>query len=77
MIIEFRVLAVSKETQHYDTDLIRGVFSAQHSMLDTVDHLPANAAITVITQCNWKPTVKEVINTDTHILVPFVGKITE
>lgn len=77
MIVEFRVLAVSKETQHYDTDLIRGVFSAQHPMLDTVDNLPANAAITVITQCNWKPTVKEVINTDTHILVPFTGQIFE
>ena len=46
-------------------------------MLDAVDHLPANAAINVITQCNWKPVVKEVINTDTHILVPFIGQITE
>ena len=74
MIVEFRVLAVSKETQHYDTDMIRGVFSAEHPMLETVDHLPANAAITVITQCNWKPTVKEAINTPTHILVPFIGQ---
>mgnify|MGYP006974443011 CR=1 FL=1 len=72
MIIEFRVLAVSKETQHYDTDLIRGVFSSEHPMLDAVDHLPANAAINVITQSNWKPAVKEVINTSTHILVPFI-----
>lgn len=73
MVIEFRVLAVSKETQHYDTDMIRGLFSADHPMLETVDTLPANATITVITQCNWKPTVKEAINTSTHILVPFVG----
>lgn len=72
MIIEFRVLAISKETQHYDTDLIRGVFSADHPMLETVDTLPANAAITVLTQCNWKPVTKEVVNTPTHILVPFV-----
>lgn len=72
MIIEFRVLAISKETQHYDIDLIRGVFSADHPMLETVDTLPANAAITVLTQCNWKPVTKEVVNTPTHILVPFV-----
>ena len=72
MIKEFRVLAVSKETQQYDTDMIRGVFSAEHPMLDAVDSLPPNAAITVLTQCNWKPTVKGVVNTPTHILVPFV-----
>ena len=74
MIVEFRVLAVSKETQHYDTDMIRGVFSAEHPMLEAVDHLPPNSAITVLTQCNWKPTVKEAINTPTHILVPFIGQ---
>lgn len=74
MVIEFRVLAISKETQHYDTDMIRGVFSAEHPMLEAVDHLPPNSAITVLTQCNWKPTVTEAINTDTHILVPFVGQ---
>ena len=74
MVIEFRVLAISKETQHYDVDMIRGVFSAEHPMLEAVDHLPPNSAITVLTQCNWKPTVKEAINTDTHILVPFVGQ---
>lgn len=74
MIIEFRVLAISKETQHYDTDMIRGVFSAEHPMLEAVDHLPPNSAITVLTQCNWKPTVKEAIKTSTHILVPFVGQ---
>lgn len=73
MIIEFRVLAVSKETQQYDTDMIRGVFSADHPMIETVDHLPPNAVITILTQCNWKPTVKEAINTSTYILVPFVG----
>jgi hypothetical protein len=72
MVVEFRVLAVSKETQQYDTDMIRGVFSAEHPMLDAVDSLPPNAAITILTQCNWKPTVKEVVNTPTHILVPFV-----
>ena len=74
MVIEFRVLAISKETQHYDVDMIRGVFSAEHPMLEAVDHLPPNSAITVLTQCNWKPTVKEAINTDTHILVPFIGQ---
>ena len=74
MVIEFRVLAISKETQHYDTDMIRGVFSTEHPMLETVDHLPPNSAITVLTQCNWKPTVKEAIKTSTHILVPFVGQ---
>jgi hypothetical protein len=72
MVVEFRVLAVSKETQQYDTDMIRGVFSAEHPMLDAVDSLPPNAAITILTQCNWKPTVKEAVNTPTHILVPFV-----
>lgn len=72
MIKEFRVLAVSKETQQYDTDMIRGVFAVEHPMLDAVDGLPPNAAITILTQCNWKPTVKEVVNTPTHILVPFV-----
>ena len=77
MVIEFRVLAVSKETQQYDTDLIRGVFSAQHPMLDAVDNLPPNSAINVITQCNWKPAVKEVINTPKYIFVPFIGQITE
>lgn len=77
MVIEFRVLAVSKETQQYDTDMIRGVFVVEHPMLDAVDSLLPNAAITILTQCNWKPTVKEAVNTPTHILVPFVGKITE
>lgn len=77
MIIEFRVLAISKETQHYDTDMIRGVFSADHPMLETVDTLPANAAITVLTQCNWKPAVKEAINKGDYILVPFTGNIFE
>ena len=72
MTFEFRVLAVSKEKGSYDTDMIRGVFKSEHPMLDTVDNLPPNAAITIITQCGWKPTVKEVINTPTHILVPFV-----
>lgn len=72
MIKEFRVLAVSKETQQYDTDMIRGVFAVEHPMLDAVDGLPPNAAITILTQCGWKPTVKEVVNTPTHILVPFV-----
>ena len=77
MVIEFRVLAVSKEKQSYDTDMLKGLFNVDHPMLETVDILPANAAITVLTQCNWKPTVKEAINTNSHILVPFVGKITE
>lgn len=77
MVIEFRVLAISKETQHYDTDMIRGVFSAEHPMLEAVDNLPPNSVITVLTQCNWKPTVKEAINTSTHILVPFVGQTFE
>ena len=72
MVVEFRVLAVSKETQQYDTDMIRGVFAAEHPMLDAVDGLPPNAAITILTQCGWKPTVKEVVNIPTHILVPFV-----
>ena len=72
MIKEFRVLAVSKETQQYDTDMIRGVFAAEHPMLDAVDSLPPNACITLLTQCGWMPTVKEVVNIPTHILVPFV-----
>lgn len=77
MVIEFRVLAVSKETGHYDTDMIRGVFSADHPMLEAVDYLPPNSAITVLTQCNWKPIVKEVINKGDYILVPFTGNISE
>lgn len=72
MIAEFRVLAVSKEKQQYDTDMIIGVFAAEHPMLDAVDSLPPNAVITLLTQCGWKPTVREVVNTPTHILVPFV-----
>lgn len=58
MIIEFRVLAVSKETQHYDTDMIRGVFAAEHPILDTVDNLPPNAVMTVLSGTDWKPVVK-------------------
>lgn len=77
MIIEFRVLAVSKEKQSYDTDMLKGVFNVEHPMLETVDALPANAAITVLTQCDWQPTVKEVIDTGNYILVPFTGIITE
>ena len=72
MVVEFRVLAVSKETQQYDTDMIRGIFTAEHPMIDAVDSLPPNAVITILTQCGWRPTVKEVVNTPTHILVPFV-----
>ena len=77
MIKEFRVLAVSKETQQYDTDMIRGVFAVEHPMLDAVDSLPTNAtnaAITILTQYGWKPTVKKVVNTPTHILIPFVNE---
>lgn len=77
MIIEFRVLAVSKEKQSYDTDMLKGLFNVEHPMLETVDTLPANAAITVLTQCNWKPTVKEVISQGDYILVPFTGNISE
>jgi len=77
MIIEFRVLAVSKEKQAYDTDMLKGVFNVDHPMLETVDALPANAAITVLTQCNWKPVVKEAINKRDYILVPFTGNISE
>lgn len=72
MVVEFRVLAVSKDKQQYDTDMIRGVFAAEHPMLDAVDSLPPNAVITLLTQCGWKPTVREVVNTPTHILIPFV-----
>lgn len=77
MVIEFRVLAVSKEKQAYNTDMLKGLFNVEHPMLETVDTLPANAAITVLTQCNWKPTVKEVINKGNYILVPFTGNISE
>ena len=77
MVIEFRVLAVSKEKQSYDTDMLKGVFNADHPMLETVDTLPPNAAITVLTQCNWKPIVKEAINKGEYILVPFTGNISE
>ena len=77
MIIEFRVLAVSKEKQSYDTDMLKGVFNVEHPMLETVDALPANAAITVLTQCDWQPTVNEVIDVGNYILVPFTGIITE
>lgn len=71
------MLAVSKEKQTYDTDLLKGVFNTDHPMLETVDTLPANAAITVLTQCNWTPAVKEVINKGNYILVPFTGNIFE
>lgn len=77
MIIEFRVLAISKEKQSYNADMLKGVFNADHPMLETVDSLPANAAITVLTQCNWKPAVKEAINKGNYILVPFTGNISE
>lgn len=77
MIIEFRVLAVSKEKKSYDTDLVKGIFSINHQMLDTVDSLPANAVISLISQNGWTPTVKEVINTETHILVPFISQSCE
>ena len=77
MVTEFRVLAISKEKQQYDTDMIRGIFAVEHPMLDAVDNLPPNAVITLLTQCGWKPVVKEAINTPTHMLVPFVGKTFE
>lgn len=77
MTIEFRVLAVSKEKQSYDTDMLKGVFGVEHPMLETVDTLPVNAAITILTQCNWTPTVKEAINKGDYILVPFTGNISE
>ena len=73
MIKEFRVLAVSKEKQSYDTDMLKGLFNVEHPMIETVDTLPANAAITVLTQCNWTPVVKEAINKGDYILVPFIG----
>ena len=77
MIIEFRVLAVSKEKGSYDSDLLKGVFGADGPILDTVDALPANAAITVAQQANWGPTVREAVNIGNYIFVPFVGKIIE
>lgn len=77
MRIEFRVLAISKETCHYDTDLIRGVFKSNHPMLDAVDYLPVNATITVLQQTNWTPTVTETIDKGDYIFVPFIGETIE
>ena len=77
MVIEFRVLAVSKEKHAYDTDMLKGLFNVEHPMIETVDTLPVNAAITILTQCNWKSTVKEAINKGDYILVPFTGNIFE
>lgn len=77
MVIEFRVLAVSKEQGSYDTDKIRGVFQSSHPMLDAVDTLPVASVITVLSQTNWKATVTEVIQTDDYLLVPFIGEIIE
>ena len=77
MIVEFRVLAVSKEKKSYDTDLVKGIFSINNQILDTVDSLPINAVISLITQNGWIPTVKEVIDTETHILVPLISQSSE
>ena len=75
MIVEFRVLAVSKEQKSYDTDLIKGLFMSDHPTLDVVDTLPITTVMNILADCNWQPIVKEAINTDTHILVPYIGEI--
>lgn len=73
MIVEFRVLAVSKEDRNYFTDLLRGVFEIEHPILDTVDTLPVTSTINVISSCGWKALSKEAITSENYIFVPFVG----
>ena len=72
MIIKFRVLAVSKETGHYDTDLMRGLFECDHQILDTLDTMQVNNVIHILQQYDWKPTKDKAIQSATHILVPFI-----
>ena len=77
MVVEFRVLAVSKETASYDTDLIKGIFLSDHPILDTVDTLPITSVIDIISNSNWKATTNKAIVTDNYIFVPFIGEIIE
>ena len=72
MIIEFRVLAISKETQHYDTDMIRGVFNADHPMLDAVDNLPITATLNILSYTGWVPISEKPTITDEWMLIPHI-----
>ena len=74
MIVEFRVLAVSKEMRNYDTDYLKGLFDCDHPIIDTVDNLPIQATITVLTNCDWTPVTKPK-ETDSYLCIGFVKKI--
>ena len=71
MIRQFRVLAISKETKSYDTDLIRGVFGCNNPTLDVVDTLPPSTTLNVISDDGWKP-ISDGLETETYICIPFV-----
>lgn len=71
MIKHFRVLAISKETKSYETDLIRGIFGCNNPTLDVVDTLPPSTTLNVITGDGWNP-ISDGIVTETHICIPFV-----
>ena len=72
MVVEFRVLAVSKETAHYSTDLLRGLFESNHPMLDAVDDLPITATLNILSYTNWVPTSEKPATTDKWMLIPHI-----
>lgn len=72
MIVEFRVLAVSKETAHYNTDLLIGLFGSDHPMLDAVDNLPITATLNILSYTDWVPISEKPTITDEWMLIPHI-----
>lgn len=72
MIKEFRVLAIPKESKCYETEQLKLMFGIDNPVVESVDTLPPNAVINLITNSGWSPAVQEAIPMSTHICIPFV-----
>ena len=72
MIKEFRVLAIPKESKCYETEQLKLMFGIDNPVVESVDTLPPNAVINLITNSGWSPVVQEAIPMSTHICIPFV-----
>ena len=70
MIIQFRVLAISKETKSYESEMIRNVFGCSNPALDVVDTIPPTTALNIITNDGWQA-VSEVADSQDFMFIAF------
>lgn len=70
MIKQFRVLAISKETKSYESEMIRNVFGCNNPALDVVDTIPPTTALNIITNAGWQ-VVSEVTDSQDFMFIAF------